>query len=111
MIGAIVSGKIADHIGRKRTMWLSELFCTPGWLAIAFAKDAWWLDIGRLLIGFGIGIISYVVPVYVAEITPKNIRGQFTSACQLTITTSFALVYFIGTMISWRTLALLGKGR
>ncbi|KAH9754759.1 Sugar transporter ERD6-like 5 [Citrus sinensis] len=44
-------------------MWLSELICTLGWLAIAFAKDALWLDSGRLLIGFGAGIISYVIGV------------------------------------------------
>nr|XP_034917980.1 sugar transporter ERD6-like 18 isoform X2 [Populus alba] len=79
MIGAIPSGKIADFIGRKRTMWLSEIFCIPGWLLIAFAKNAWWLDIGRLSIGVGVGLITYVVPVYIAEITPKNHRGGFTS--------------------------------
>ncbi|XP_038715690.1 sugar transporter ESL1-like isoform X3 [Tripterygium wilfordii] len=81
-IGAILSGKVADLIGRKRTMWLSDVFCTVGWLTIAFAKGAWWLDIGRLSLGFGIGLITYVVPVYVAEITPTNLRGTFTSANQ-----------------------------
>lgn len=107
MIGAIPSGKIADFIGRKRTMWLSEIFCIPGWLLIAFAKDAWWLDIGRLLIGVGVGLITYVVPVYIAEITPKNHRGGFTSAQQLMISLGFALVYFIGNIISWRALSLI----
>ncbi|GLT90365.1 hypothetical protein SLE2022_083020 [Rubroshorea leprosula] len=108
MTGAIVSGRIADRIGRKRAMWLSEVFCTPGWLAIAFAKDALWLYIGRLSIGVGVGIITYVVPVYIAEITPKDLRGGFTSANQLMVTIGFGLVYFIGSMISWRTLALIG---
>lgn len=109
MIGAIPSGKIADFIGRKRTMWLSEIFCIPGWLLIAFAKDAWWLDIGRLLIGVGVGLITYVVPVYIAEITPMNHRGGFTSAQQLMVSLGFALVYFIGNIISWRALSLIGK--
>ncbi|KAF2307144.1 hypothetical protein GH714_025100 [Hevea brasiliensis] len=108
MIGAIISGKIADFIGWKRTMLLSELFCTPGWLAIAFAKDAWWLDIGRLLIGFGIGLLTYAVPVYVAEITPKNLRGRFTAASQMLTSCGFALSYCVGNIISWRTLALFG---
>ncbi|GKV08908.1 hypothetical protein SLEP1_g20479 [Rubroshorea leprosula] len=107
MLGAVFSGKIADLIGRLRTMWLSELFCTAGWLAIAFAKDVWWLDIGRLLLGFGIGIITYVVPVYIAEITPKDLRGGFAFANQLMNTIGFAIVYFVGTMISWRALALI----
>ncbi|KAF2287954.1 hypothetical protein GH714_003439 [Hevea brasiliensis] len=109
MIGAIISGKIADVVGRRRTMLLAELFCTPGCLAIAFAKDAWWLDIGRLLIGLGAGLLTYVVPVYVAEITPKNLRGRFTSAHQMLTSCGFAFSYCIGNIISWRTLALLGS--
>ncbi|RVW53393.1 Sugar transporter ERD6-like 3 [Vitis vinifera] len=80
ILGAAIGGKITDLIGRRGTMWFSEIFCTVGWLAIAFAKDHWWLDLGRLSIGFGSGLICYVVPVYIAEITPQNIRGGFTSA-------------------------------
>ncbi|XVF57382.1 hypothetical protein PTKIN_Ptkin06aG0200700 [Pterospermum kingtungense] len=107
MVGAIISGKIADLIGRKGTMWFSEVFCTAGWLTITFAKNALCLDIGRLLIGIGVAIICYVVPVYIAEITPTSHRGSFASANQLMITFGFALVYFIGTFISWRIVAMM----
>ncbi|CAK7340810.1 unnamed protein product [Dovyalis caffra] len=86
MIGAISSGKVADYIGRKR--------------------DAWWLDIGRISIGFAVGLITYVVPVYIAEISPKNHRGGFTSGHQLMLSLGFALVYFLGNIISWRPLSL-----
>ncbi|KAJ6353999.1 hypothetical protein OIU76_002933 [Salix suchowensis] len=107
MVGAISSGKVADYTGRKRTMWLSEIFCISGWLVIAFAKDVWWLYIGRLSLGVGVGLITYVVPVYIAEITPKNHRGGFTSAQQLMLSLGFALIYFIGNIIYWRTLSLI----
>ncbi|XP_030934191.1 sugar transporter ERD6-like 5 isoform X4 [Quercus lobata] len=60
MMGAIVSGQIADYIGRRGTMGFSEIFCLAGWLAIAFSKGAWWLDLGRLLVGCGMGLLSYV---------------------------------------------------
>ncbi|XWS64595.1 hypothetical protein CRYUN_Cryun05aG0016800 [Craigia yunnanensis] len=70
-------------------------------------KSALWLDIGRLSIGFGVAMISYVVPVYIAEITPKSHRGSFASTNQLMTTSGFALVYFIGTFISWRALAMI----
>ncbi|KAB5556292.1 hypothetical protein DKX38_007201 [Salix brachista] len=107
MVGAISSGKVADYTGRKRTMWLSEIFCISGWLIIAFAKDVWWLYIGRLSLGVGVGLITYVVPVYIAEITPKNHRGGFTSAQQLMLSLGFALIYFIGNIIYWRALSLI----
>ncbi|XP_041019882.1 sugar transporter ESL1-like [Juglans microcarpa x Juglans regia] len=48
VIGALLSGKIADIIGRRGAMWFSEIFSLAGWLAIAFAKNAWCLDLGRL---------------------------------------------------------------
>ncbi|KAK9017057.1 hypothetical protein V6N11_079544 [Hibiscus sabdariffa] len=108
MVGAILSGKMADLIGRKRTMWFSDVFCTAGWLSIAFAKNALWLDVGRLLIGIGVAVLCYVVPVYIAEITPKSHRGSFASANQLMVTSGFVLIFFIGTIISWRTLAMIG---
>ncbi|EXC31836.1 Sugar transporter ERD6-like 5 [Morus notabilis] len=108
MIGALGNGKMADLIGRRATMWLSEVLSTAGWTAIALGKTAWWLDFGRLLLGLGYALICYVVPIYIAEITPKNIRGRFTSAYQLMICCGISLMYFIGNVVNWRTLAVIG---
>ncbi|XVF06164.1 hypothetical protein REPUB_Repub06bG0023900 [Reevesia pubescens] len=108
MIGAAMSGRIADYIGRKYTMAFSEIFCIVGWLSILFSKAAWWLDLGRLLVGYGMGLLSYVVPVYIAEVTPKNIRGGFTSIHQLMICCGVSITYLIGAFTTWRTLALIG---
>ncbi|KAJ6397616.1 hypothetical protein OIU77_018600 [Salix suchowensis] len=99
MVGAILSGKTADLVGRRGTMWACQIICMAGWLAIAFAKKAWCLDIGRFLVGVAIGILTYVVPVYISEITPKNLRGRFTSANQLLVCCGFAVTYFVGTTI------------
>ncbi|CAL5400626.1 unnamed protein product [Camellia sinensis] len=38
MLGAVVSGKIADLIGRRGAMWFSDIFVTVGWLAILLAE-------------------------------------------------------------------------
>nr|ADP37160.1 putative ERD6-like transporter [Vitis vinifera] len=108
IVGAVICGKITDLFGRRGTMWFSDIFCLMGWLAIALAKDYWWLDLGRLSIGFGIGLICYVVPVYIAEIMPKNIRGGFTSANTLMICCGSSLTFFVGTVVSWRILAVIG---
>ncbi|XP_071693277.1 sugar transporter ERD6-like 5 isoform X2 [Rutidosis leptorrhynchoides] len=108
MIGAVMSGKIADHFGRRMTMGLSEMFCFVGWLAILVSEVSWLLDAGRLSIGYGIGVLSYVVPIYVAEITPQNLRGSFTTVNQLMICTGMSAMWIIGIFISWRTLALIG---
>lgn len=106
-IGAILSGKMADFVGRKRTMWLSQIFCIMGWLGIAFAKNVWGVNIGRASIGFAVGLIAYVVPVYIAEITPKNIRGRFVVTLQLMNCSGLLVVFFLGNFFSWRTVSLL----
>ncbi|KAK8576333.1 hypothetical protein V6N13_090807 [Hibiscus sabdariffa] len=131
MVGAILSGKMADLIGRKRhsqrlTSTLKFFLFGKAMLSFEFDngpickkecerlmltfcwKNALWLDIGRLSIGIGVAVTCYVVPVYIAEITPKSHRGSFASANQLMVTSGFVLIFFIGTIIAWRTLAMIG---
>ncbi|KAI6684827.1 hypothetical protein NL676_030740 [Syzygium grande] len=85
LIAALVNGRATDLIGRRRAMWLSQIFYAAGWLSIAYAKNAWWLDIGRLLNGLGIGVLYYVVPVYIAETTPRSVQGAFTAFNQIAV--------------------------
>ncbi|XP_024015084.1 sugar transporter ERD6-like 9 isoform X2 [Eutrema salsugineum] len=88
MIGAIFSAKSADAFGRKMNII--------------------WLDFGRFFVGIGVGLISYVIPVYIAEITPKNVRGTFTFSNQLLQNCGLATAYYLGNSMSWRTIALIG---
>lgn len=108
MLGAITSGRITDIIGRKGAMRMSTGFCIAGWLAVFFSKCSSFLDMGRLFTGFGIGVISYVVPVYIAEIAPKNLRGGLATTNQLMIVIGASVSFLLGSVITWRALALAG---
>ncbi|KAK4283566.1 hypothetical protein QN277_000503 [Acacia crassicarpa] len=108
MLGAITSGRITDLIGRKGAMRMSSGFCIIGWLAIFFSKCSSFLDMGRLFSGYGIGVISYAVPVYIAEIAPKNLRGGLATTNQLMIVIGASVSFLLGSVITWRTLALAG---
>ncbi|KAL1085477.1 hypothetical protein V6Z11_D08G053000 [Gossypium hirsutum] len=108
MIGAITSGRIADFMGRKGAMRISSGFSITGWIAIYFSKGALLLDIGRLLCGYGIGIFAYVVPIYVGEIAPKDVRGGLAALNQLMIVIGASTTFVVGTALEWRILALAG---
>ncbi|KAK4368056.1 hypothetical protein RND71_011848 [Anisodus tanguticus] len=69
-----------------QTLMIASIPNNIGWLAVSFATDVSFLYMGRLLEGFGVGIISYVVPVYIAEISPKNMRGVLGSINQVIVT-------------------------
>ncbi|KAF6136297.1 hypothetical protein GIB67_042782 [Kingdonia uniflora] len=108
MVGAIASGQISEYIGRKGSLMIASIPNVIGWLAISFAKDSSFLYMGRLLEGFGVGVISYVVPVYIAEISPQDMRGSLGSVNQLSITIGIMLAYVLGLFVHWRVLAVLG---
>ncbi|CAL0332665.1 unnamed protein product [Lupinus luteus] len=80
-----------------------------GWLLISFANDIIFLYMGRLLEGFGVGIMSYTVPVYIADIAPQKLRGRFVSVNQLSLTIGIMLAYLLGIFVEWRILAVLGN--
>ncbi|XP_003629419.2 sugar transporter ERD6-like 6 [Medicago truncatula] len=108
MVGATVSGQIAGYFGRKGSLIVAAVPNIFGWLAISIAKDSSLLYMGRLLEGFGVGIISYVVPVYIAEISPRTMRGSLGSVNQLSVTIGIMLAYLLGMFFKWRTLSILG---
>ncbi|CAN8234674.1 unnamed protein product [Cochlearia groenlandica] len=108
MVGAIASGQIAEFIGRKGSLMIAAIPNIIGWLCISFAKNTSFLYMGRLLEGFGVGIISYTVPVYIAEIAPQNMRGGLGSVNQLSVTIGIMLAYLLGLFVPWRILAVCG---
>eukprot|EP01018_Ginkgo_biloba_P007426 Gb_19566 [translate_table: standard] len=108
MIGAVMSGCLADYVGRKGALGISSLSSILGWLAISLSKVTLPLDIGRLLVGYGVGLASYTVPVYIAEITPKNMRGGLVTVNQLSVAVGTLIVYLVGMFVGWRALSLIG---
>ncbi|CAL9233017.1 unnamed protein product [Arabidopsis halleri] len=109
IVGALICGKLADLVGRVYTIWITNILVLIGWLAIAFAKDVWLLDLGRLLQGISVGISSYLGPIYISELAPRNLRGAASSLMQLFVGVGISVFYALGTVVAWRNLAILGS--
>ncbi|KAI3665551.1 hypothetical protein L6452_44178 [Arctium lappa] len=84
-VGSFTGGSLADYFGRKKTFILDAIPLTVGAFLCATAKNVVTMILGRLLSGIGIGISSAIVPLYISEISPTEIRGTLGSINQLFI--------------------------
>ncbi len=100
VIGAVTSGKLSDVLGRKKMIIINAVIFTAGAVGCAFAPSISFLIIMRLIIGIAIGITSYVVPMYIAEISPAGKRGALVTLNQLMITIGLLLSYITNYWLS-----------
>jgi SP family sugar:H+ symporter-like MFS transporter len=85
-IGAILGGRIGDRFGRIPTMVVAAILFFISGIGAGLAPDVWLFIVFRLIGGVGIGVASVVAPAYIAEISPKTLRGRLASLQQLAIT-------------------------
>lgn len=83
---AVLAGKINDYFGRKLAVILASVLFTIGSILMAVAESHWTLFAGRLVVGTGVGLSSMTVPLYIAEVSPTEFRGQLVTINQLFIT-------------------------
>jgi len=96
--GSVLSGWLSDRFGRKKLLILSALLFIAASLGTGGAGSFATFVLFRILGGIGIGLASNLSPMYIAEITPANVRGRFVSLNQLTIVIGILLAQFI----NWR---------
>jgi MFS transporter, PHS family, inorganic phosphate transporter len=75
-VGAIVFGRIADIVGRKRIYGYEVLILAIGALASAFAPNYTFLLICRIILGIGIGGDYPVSATIMSEYSGKQSRGR-----------------------------------
>jgi len=85
-VGAYGAGRIADRWGRIPAMLVGSVLFLASALGCGFAFGVWDLVFWRLIGGLGIGIASVIAPAYIAEISPRQMRGRLASLQQLAIT-------------------------
>jgi SP family sugar porter-like MFS transporter len=76
---------LSDKLGRKRLLILSGFLFTVSAIWTALSGGFLSFNIARFLGGVGIGLASNLSPMYIAEISPTEMRGRFVSINQLTI--------------------------
>ncbi|MDR2121423.1 MAG: sugar porter family MFS transporter [Tannerella sp.] len=85
LAGVTVSGSMADRYGRRPLMLVASVVFIVSAVGTGCANTIDGFVFYRLIGGIAIGIASNVAPMYIAEISPQEVRGRFVSVNQLTI--------------------------
>ncbi|MFG3044218.1 sugar porter family MFS transporter [Streptomyces sp. NPDC048241] len=104
VIGSLSCSLLCERFGRHRTILLICCVFIAGSLTCAVAPNAVGLALARVLLGFAVGGATQTVPMYVAELAPKSIRGRLVLCFQLAIGVGIVIATIVGASeaVSWR---------
>ncbi|HVV07935.1 MFS transporter [Amycolatopsis sp.] len=77
MIGAVLGGRLADRVGRRRIILGSVVFYSVFSVAAACSPNVGFLGVSRILTGVGLQAMTGVLLVFVSEMYPKHLRGRY----------------------------------
>jgi MFS transporter, SP family, major inositol transporter len=98
-LGALFGGRVADRIGRKRSLLVCAGLFLVGALGCAIAPNVQLMVAARIVLGLGVGAAAVTCPLYLAEMAPADRRGRMVTINELMIVT--------GQMLAFATNALL----
>eukprot|EP00823_Brevimastigomonas_motovehiculus_P000314 TRINITY_DN10404_c0_g1_i1.p1 TRINITY_DN10404_c0_g1~~TRINITY_DN10404_c0_g1_i1.p1 ORF type:complete len:630 (-),score=97.86 TRINITY_DN10404_c0_g1_i1:61-1950(-) len=111
LLGSYMGGYMADRIGRKSFLLTNNIIFIAAGLLQGLATNIFMLSAGRLLVGIGSGGASVVVPLYLGEISPANLRGALGTFYQLALVIGILISNLLGRPLGqpvwWRFLLAL----
>ncbi|KAJ4357974.1 uncharacterized protein N0V89_002551 [Didymosphaeria variabile] len=108
-----LTGVLADALGRKTIILSADILFVVGALWQAWTSSVWGMVAGRSVVGAAVGSASFVVPLYIGELSPGPWRGRMVTIASLFITGGQVVAYVVGWLFStkvhgWRWIVGLG---
>ncbi len=100
-VGALAGGSLTDRLGRRNVLFGTSLLFALGAVFTAFVNTPEWLVVGRVIVGLAIGLASFVVPLYIGEVSPPELRGALVTANQLLITIGILVSYGVNYLFAY----------
>lgn len=95
IIGAAFGGWLNDRFGRRFALLSADFLFFIGAILMASAPNPSVLILGRIFVGFGVGMASMTAPLYISEASPARVRGALVSTNGFLITGGQFLSYLI----------------
>ncbi|XP_006885969.1 PREDICTED: solute carrier family 2, facilitated glucose transporter member 5 [Elephantulus edwardii] len=98
-LGSLLVVPLVSRLGRKGTLLFNNIFSIVPAVLMGCSKVANSFEmiiISRLLVGICAGVSSNVVPMYLGELSPKNLRGALGVMPQLFITVGILVAQIFG---------------
>ncbi|KAJ0331149.1 hypothetical protein COL5a_002682 [Colletotrichum fioriniae] len=97
--GALLAAPLSDFLGRKKAVTSMAALFLIG-CSMQEVPNLNVLYAGRLLAGVAIGATSMLAPQYLAENSPKSIRGSLTTSYNLMIILALAIAFWVNYAVS-----------
>lgn len=96
LLASPLSSLLADRHGRKPVILLADVLFAVGALLQSASNTVPQMILGRAVVGAGVGMSSFVTPLYIAELAPARWRGALVTLNVLCITLGQVVAYLIG---------------
>ena len=103
----LLSGTVADFIGRKRTLIFGQICIISGWAIVYLAKHFHVLLIGRFITGLGTGLGLPVQTLQLSEIALIKMRGTLSMMNYLIMNVGILYSLILAANFSLYTLILM----
>lgn len=104
--GAGSAGPLSDRLGRRNLILIAAVIFTIGAIGAGLAPGVGTLVLFRIVLGLAVGAAALIVPLYLSEIAPTEIRGAISSLNQLMITVGILLAFIVNALLAnseaWR---------
>ncbi|CAN9320947.1 unnamed protein product [Alternaria alternata] len=113
LLASPLTGILADTYGRKTVILVADILFILGALLQAWTSTVRGMIAGRSIVGAAVGSASFVVPLYISELSPSPFRGRLVVVSSLFITGGQVVAYIVGWLFSeklhgWRWMVGLG---
>ncbi|MCK4869543.1 MAG: sugar porter family MFS transporter [Gammaproteobacteria bacterium] len=109
-LATFFSGPLSDFFGRRLMIRAAAIIFIIGILILVSSHTFYGVLTGRLIEGVGVGIVTIIIPLYLAEAAPATVRGIGVTAFQLFLTGGILVAYLVSLafahIASWRWMFL-----